>query len=105
MNQGLFDFSPPAQTKPTTREKALQWIADNPRGWQYFVKYAHEAAATGRRVSIAMITERVRWECYIGPKKEEFKISNSYRAHFARFLMERYEALDGMFMTKEADLS
>jgi len=106
MNQGMFDFTcPPGPTKPTTRERALQWIEDNPLGWQYFVKFAHEAARSGRPTSIAMIRERVRWECYFGPKTEEFKISNDYSPHFARFLMEQYTALDGMFVIKKADLS
>ena len=96
---------PLADADMTNRQKAERWTIENPRGWSAFKKYALEARQAGHdRIAIAMVRERVRWECYF-VKREQFKISNSYSPILARMLMEQEPQLEGLFELKEADLS
>lgn len=50
---------------------------------------------------IALLWERLRWERYIATQgQDEYKLSNSYRAFYSRFLMVREPELIGFFRIK-----
>jgi hypothetical protein len=68
-----------------------------------YVRFARELRAVGHeRASIALITERIRWEHAVEVHHtDEFKINNNFRAHYARIL-NGMEEFKGMFATRAA---
>lgn len=66
---------------------------ENPHVWTYFVRFAFQAISHGRkRLSVALIIERIRWEVYITTTSDtdDFKINNNHRAYYARKWKRRY---------------
>lgn len=54
-----------------------------------------------RRCGISLLWERLRWEWYLQTNGlEPYRLSNSYRSLYARFLMAREEELFGFFETR-----
>lgn len=53
-----------------------------------------------RRYGIAGLFEVLRYEHVLRTRGEEFKLNNSFRAFYARRLMEREPRLDGFFETR-----
>ena len=87
---GEFTIGKDAQSeKKDLRKKAEEWIKANPLAMDLFYRFAKEAAATGRKFGVGLLTERVRWECLIYTNgKRNYKISNSHRAYIARHLIK-----------------
>ena len=82
-------------------EKFEAFHRDNPHVYNIFVALAHQwIDRTGRRkVGISALTERARWEIAINTRDAdaEYKLSNSYRAFYARLIMAQEPELDGLF--------
>ncbi len=98
--QYVEDFDAYMQTAVGKKAKAFD--EKNPKVWDLFVKYAREISLTGRtRYSITMLVERIRWHSMVESKDETFKISNSFRAYYARKLMAHYDEFRGLFETAE----
>lgn len=53
--------------------------------------------------SISMVIERVRWETKVktSDPPQEFKVSNEYRAHYARLFMRDFPQYKGFFRTRQ----
>ena len=86
------------------RAAAMAWIKANPDGYALFVRFALERVPTGRRFGIALLTERVRWECTLkaDPSGEDpFKINNNHRAYIGRKLVEDHPQLRGLLSFRE----
>lgn len=94
------DFSTYCDTPVGKKAKAFD--DKNPKVWELFLKYAREISLTGRqRYSITMLVERIRWHSMVETKDDTFKISNSYRAYYARKMMAHYDEFRGLFETAE----
>lgn len=78
------------------RRKTEKWLSENPRIYDLFRKYSLELLKKGRKFSISLITERIRWECYF-EYDTDFKISNDCRAYIARKLCEEIPELQAVF--------
>lgn len=67
------------------------------------LKFALEAKQAGlNRFGIAAIVERARWETSFTSRGDEsFKISNDFRSHLARLLMQMDSTLEGFFELRE----
>ncbi len=89
--------------KPTIQERFEQFHSENPRLWEYYVKFALQMKRAGaKKGGIGMITERIRWYVFIETHGEEgFKISNDYRSRYARKLMQDVPELKDFFNVKE----
>ena len=64
------------------------------------VHLARDMRGTGRRtVGIAMLWEVLRWQHTRNTRDghSEFKLNNSYRAHYARRIMDEHPDLAGIF--------
>ena len=72
----------------------------NPHVYDLYVKFARQAKARGyKKFSIAVITERIRWEVALTTTDAEFKINNNHKAYYARLLNNTAEFKD-FFRTK-----
>lgn len=87
----------------TLEEKFIKYDRENPRVYEYFIQFAAEMIAAGRKkLSASLITERIRWEVNIRTKcDDQFKISNNHRAFYSRKFMEDFPEYAGYFVIKQ----
>lgn len=73
--------------------------ADNPRVWELFKRFAFEAIDKGKKkLSVALIVERIRWEVYIvTDSDDDFKVNNNHRAYYARKWIDAYPVYASFF--------
>ena len=84
------------------RLEAAEWIKTHPKAMELYLRFSLELANRGRHFGISLITERIRWECYIEKlDRDEYKISNNHRAYIARWLIERHPGLANLIETRE----
>ncbi len=85
----------------------LQWWEFHRRHGEVgtaLVQLAREwRARSSERCGLKMLWERLRWEHAVGnlPGSSDVKLNNIYTALYARWLMETFPDLDGMFVTRE----
>ena len=72
-----------------TIEAFFESIAKSPRVWRHFERFALEAVQSGRKMGAKAVMERVRWETEI-EQSQEFKVSNSWTAYYARLFAIKY---------------
>lgn len=75
-------------TTTQIRNKALEWINQNPDLWTKFKAYALHEADQKRRVSVQWILEDSRKHDYVNQNGDPCKINNSYSPVFARELLK-----------------
>jgi hypothetical protein len=83
----------------------LKFHSSNPEVYNNLVRLAREFRAgnnSNRKMGIAMLFEVLRWNYYLNVDmgEEEFKLSNDFRAPYARLIMERESDLADAFNTK-----
>lgn len=73
----------------------------NPHVYRALRRLALEQRRAGRaRGGIAQLFEVLRYRHSLRTDGDEFKLNNSYRSIYARWLMEREPALEGFFETR-----
>ncbi|MDO8357256.1 MAG: hypothetical protein Q7U76_12770 [Nitrospirota bacterium] len=96
----------PVDVQPTIRnelERAYRkWRDSNQKAYDLYVRFAKEALHCGKRFSISLLTERIRWEAKMtmGKDEEGYRINNNFRAYLARDLMEQCPELIGIIETR-----
>ena len=93
----------------TIDEKFQAFHTSNPEVFEKFKQFAKELLLRGhKRLSGALIMERVRWEALTGSFKpgsrfelEGFKINNNFTALYVRKLVAEYPAYTGKFETRK----
>jgi hypothetical protein len=72
---------------------------ENPHVWTYFTRFAFQAISRGhRRLSVALLIERIRWEIYMTTTSDGFfKINNNHRAYYARKWMHLFPQYSKFF--------
>lgn len=89
----------------TSRTMTLQDRFDafhraNPHVYDAIVKLSRTAKSRGtERYSMARVFEVLRWSS-LDTTGSEWKLNNSYRAFYARMVMERESGLSGFFETR-----
>jgi hypothetical protein len=74
----------------------------NPEVYDLMVRYSTQLRMAGRkRLSIALITERVRWETAVKTTGDDFKINNNFRALYARKIEQEHPEFEGMFVMRK----
>jgi hypothetical protein len=82
-------------------ERFEEFHLANPLVYTALRALALKLLASGvRRYGIAGLFEVLRYEHVLRTRGEEFKLNNSFRAFYARRLMEREPRLDGFFETR-----
>ena len=78
-------------------ERALRFDESNPQVFGALRDLALDAKRRSHPCGIATLFEVLRWQHAIDTCGDEFKLNNSYRAYYARVLMEREPEIDGFF--------
>ncbi len=99
--------SAPVQTRFTfaaaDAARFREYHAENPAIYAGLRRYALDAVRAGRtRLSINRLFERLRWDTEVEGKGDPFKLNNTFRAHYARLLMDQEPALAGVFETRRS---
>ena len=83
-------------------ENAKRYHKKHPEVWDLFRKFTMEIIRRGfNRYSVNAIFERIRWEADISTDPLSFKISNDYRAWYARKFMAEYPEYAGFFKIRK----
>jgi hypothetical protein len=92
---------------PTIADRFDAFHRENPRVYETLVRLAREwIQRTGRRkIGIATLFERTRWEIALATSDPEFKLNNNFRAFYSRLIMCQERDLDEIFdcRASEAD--
>jgi hypothetical protein len=85
------------------KEKFIEYHKNNPWVWELFERFAMEMIGAGReRYSSSAIIERIRWEVDRKSSPDErFKISNDFRAYYARMFIAKYPMCNSFFLIKK----
>ena len=84
----------------------LKFHANNPEVYNNLVRLAREFRSQSfnlnRKMSISMLIEVLRWNYFIevDQGEEEFKLSNDFRAPYARLIMQQEQDLTDAFNTR-----
>ena len=81
-----------------------EFISRNPEVWTHFCRFAMEAIDAGAsKFSVDSLTERVRWYSNVEIKgKDEFRLNNDDRPHFARKWAREFPQFAYLFETRRA---
>ena len=86
----------------TNAERFAAFHEQNPQVYRLIVRIARQAKALGaRRFGIAACFERLRW-VYLETHGDIYKLNNTYRAFYARLVMDREPDLADLFETRES---
>jgi hypothetical protein len=85
-------------------QRFAEFHAKSPEVYSTLVALARQwVAKTGRRrLGIATLFERARWELAISTCDPDFKLNNSYRAYYARLIMAQEQDLNGLFALRKS---
>lgn len=88
--------------KKSIRERFTIFHNGNPKVYAEIVDIARQMRSRGvQKMGISLIFERLRWLHFIEVQTAEgFKLSNDFRAEYARLIMSREPDLDGFFETR-----
>lgn len=97
-------ITPPGEDN-SLQARFEKFNAGNPKVYELLVAMAK--AIRGRRpnaiIGIAMLYEVLRWNCYMYTDSDEpYKLSNDFKAFYARKIMDQNEDLVGIFVTKKS---
>ena len=76
----------------------------NPETWAAYEAATLGAIKSGKgKLGVGAITEMLRWEDFdVGDKAEGYRLSNSFRAFYARMFASAYPEHDGLFVYKKS---
>jgi hypothetical protein len=84
----------------TLKTQFDKFDAENPHVWDLFVDFTKKAVGAGmKKLSVALIIERIRWECNVETTGDRFKISNNHSAYYARKFHSKFPELGQVFTT------
>jgi hypothetical protein len=102
----LFDVqplvTPQYEEGMTQRQRWWEFHCRNPHVYNSLRSLALGLKSQGfKKCGIALLWEQLRWQSYIKTHGEgEYKLSNSYRAYYSRFLMAREPELREFFRVR-----
>lgn len=97
----LFD-RPLPERRPSIEERFAKWKAAHPEAIELMRKLALEKVRAGaKRIGIAALFERARWDMDVPAWEGGVKLNNDLRSRLARHLMEIEPALKDVFEVRE----
>lgn len=82
-------------------QRFLEYHSMNPQVFKLFQDFAFQLINAGKKkLSAALIFERIRWEMTLVTRGGDFKMNNNYRADYARLFMEHQPHLGDVFSTR-----
>ena len=86
----------------TLKEKFIKFHLKNPHVYEMLATLCFKVQEAGfKKFSIAQLFEQLRWHYRIETVDTQFKLCNSYRAFYARLLMEKNPELNGFFLLRK----
>lgn len=96
----LVDPDPVGWGSLTNKERFDRFHAANPGVYRELARLARYLRGREiQRTAIALLFERLRWT-YLETHGDPYKLNNTYRAFYARLLMELEPDLEGFFITR-----
>lgn len=98
-----FDFEEPQDD--SIPERFRRFHSRNPSVYFSLVSLARKfrEKRPDSKLGIAMLYEVLRWNYYMNTNSdEEYKLSNDFRACYARLIMDQEQDLAGIFQTKRS---
>jgi hypothetical protein len=95
---------PETMARSKQEQKFWDYHLSHPEVYDMLLRFAmqwRDSQGDDAVVGIGLLWERVRWEVSINYDNETFKACNNHRAYYARLLMDRNPALDGIFRVKQ----
>jgi hypothetical protein len=105
IDQLEIDFDLPEVQDDSIPARFARFNAGNPQVYDSLVSLARQfrSRQPDAKLGIAMLYEVLRWNYYMATDSEEpYKLSNDFRACYARLIMEQEEDLAGIFQTKKS---
>jgi hypothetical protein len=99
------DFDLPEVQDDSIPARFSRFHAVNPQVYDSLVVLARQfrQRQPDAKLGIAMLYEVLRWNYYMATNSEEpYKLSNDFRACYARLIMEQENDLEGIFQTKKS---
>lgn len=96
-------FEAPAPTPGSIDESFAVFHAANPWVADRLTALARDLLARGHtKIGIGMLFEVLRWQTAMATTDavSDFKLNNTLRSRYARFLMDRHPDLEGVFETR-----
>lgn len=81
------------------------WLRENEHVYERMRRLAFEAQASGAKVGIRLLWERLRWDLTLEARHaaDEPKLNNLWTPFLARLLMRREKQLAGYFDTRDSE--
>lgn len=97
--RSLFDEIETQFEHLTAEQRFLRFHRSNPHVYRTLVGLAWQwVNSTGRRkIGVAALFERARWEIAVETNDPEFKLNNTHRAFYARAIMRNEPGLEDIF--------
>lgn len=105
MNQLEINFDLPEVEDKSIPARFAKFHLANPDVYNCLVNLARQFREKRRdsKIGIAMLYEVLRWNYYMSvDSQEEYKLSNDFRACYARLIMAQEPDLAGIFQTKQS---
>jgi len=88
------DYSP----NESIEERFLRFHTANPHVARALARMALDLKRSGvKKVGIARLYERLRWNNLVQTKEDNFKLNNNHRALYSRLIMNKVPELEGFF--------
>lgn len=93
-------------TEPTLFDKSIEqrfweFHQANPAVYYALVSLARQAREAGKkRVGIAMLYERARWDLWVQTHGDDYRLNNNFRSYYARLIMSNEPDLARIFETR-----
>jgi len=86
---------------PSREADFWRFHRNHPEVYAELVRLAQQATRAGRRkFGMKALWEVMRWNFWLKPGGDKFKLNNNYPSFYARLIMEREPDLAGVFETR-----
>jgi hypothetical protein len=105
IDQPEFDFDLPEVQDDSIPARFARFNSGNPQVYDSLVSLARQfrSRQPDAKLGIAMLYEVLRWNYYMATQSDEpYKLTNDFRACYARLIMEQEPDLAGIFQTKKS---
>jgi len=105
MKQLEIDFDLPEVKDDSIPARFAKFHAGNPQVYDSLVALARQfrSRRPDAKLGIAMLYEVLRWNFYISTDSDEpYKLTNDFKAFYARMIMDQEDDLTGVFQIKKS---
>ena len=86
----------------TIEQRFWDFHEANPNVYYALVSLARQAREAGKkRVGIAMLWERMRWELWVRTHGDDYRLNNNFRSRYARLIAAQEPDLADVFETRK----